>query len=166
MLKKIAFVFVIASLFCGFTWAESIQKLGFIDTSRVYQQSIQAQSIQKQLDKEFSSRQKKLQAMQNEGLKLKEAIETGKVPLNQREAKIKQMLQMDQQYKEAAVQLAEDYNLRRNEEFASLQQNANKVIIDLARKEGYDLILQDAIFVNSKFDITDAVVKALNAQKQ
>lgn len=166
MLKKIAFVFAITTLFCGFIWAESIQKLGFIDTSRVYQQSIQAQSIQKQLDKEFSSRQKKLQAMQDEGLKLKEAIESGKIPPNQREDKIKQMLQMDQRYKEAAAQLAEDYNLRRNEEFASLQQNANKVIVDLARKEGYDLIIQDAIFVNSKFDITDAVIKALNAQKQ
>lgn len=165
MLKKIAFAFALASLFCRFTWAESIQKLGFIDTSRVYQQSIQAQSIQKQLDQEFSARQKKLQIMQNEGLKLKEAIESGKVPLNEREAKIKQMLEMDQRYKEAAAKLAEDYNLRRNEEFASLQQNANKVIIELARKEGYDLIIQDAIFVNSKFDITDAVIKALNAQK-
>lgn len=166
MLKKIGFVFAITTLFCGFIWAESIQKLGFIDTSRVYQQSIQAQSIQKQLDKEFSSRQKKLQAMQDEGLKLKEAIESGRIPPNQRETKIKQMLEMDQRYKEAAAQLAEDYNLRRNEEFASLQQNANKVIVDLARKEGYDLIIQDAIFVNSKFDITDAVIKALNAQKQ
>lgn len=165
MLKKIAFAFALASLFCRFIWAESIQKLGFIDTSRVYQQSIQAQSIQKQLDQEFSARQKKLQIMQNEGLKLKEAIESGKVPVYEREAKIKQMLEMDQRYKEAAAKLAEDYNLRRNEEFASLQQNANKVIIELARKEGYDLIIQDAIFVNSKFDITDAVIKALNAQK-
>ncbi|PIT12748.1 hypothetical protein BGI32_11245 [Snodgrassella alvi] len=166
MLKKIVLTFAATLLSCTLTWAESIQKLGFIDTSRVYQQSIQAQSIQKDLDKEFAPRQKKLQAMQIEGLKLKEAIESGKVPVTEREAKIKQMLQMDQQYKESAAELAEDYNLRRNEEFASLQQNANKVIIDMARKEGYDLIIQDAIFVNSKFDITDAVIKALNAQKQ
>lgn len=165
MFKKIVLTFA-AALSCSFAWAESIQKLGFIDTSRVYQQSVQAQSIQKDLDKEFAPLQKKLQVMQAEGLKLKEAIESGKVPAAEREAKIKQMLQMDEQYKEAAAKLAEDYNLRRNEEFASLQQNANKVIIEMARKEGYDLIIQDAIFVNSKFDITDAVIKALNAQKQ
>lgn len=166
MLKKIVITFAATLLSCTLAWADSIQKLGFIDTSRVYQQSVQAQSIQKELDKEFAPRQKKLQAMQAEGLKLKEAIESGKVPAAEREAKIKLMLQMDQQYKDAAVELAENYNLRRNEEFASLQQNANKVIIDMARKEGYDLIIQDAIFVNSKFDITDAVIKALNAQKQ
>ena len=166
MLKKIVLTFAATVLACSVSWAESIQKLGFIDTGRVYQQSVQAQSIQKVLDKEFAPMQRKLQAMQAEGLKLKEAIESGKVPAAEREAKIKQMLQMDEQYKEAAAKLAEDYNLRRNEEFASLQQNANKVIIEMARKEGYDLIIQDAIFVNSKFDITDAVIKALNAQKQ
>lgn len=166
MLKKIFLTLVVTLFSYNLVWAESIQKLGFIDTGRVYQQSIQAQSIQKDLDKEFAPRQKKLQAMQTEGLKLKEAIESGKIPVTERENKIKQMLQMDEQYKTAAAELAEDYNLRRNEEFASLQQNANKVIIDMARKEGYDLIIQDAIFVNSKFDITDAVIKALNAQKQ
>ena len=34
----------------------------------------------------------------------------------------------------------------------------------VAKKEGYDLIIQDAIYVNSRFDITDSVIKALNAQ--
>ncbi|MDF7675244.1 OmpH family outer membrane protein [Neisseriaceae bacterium ESL0693] len=165
MLKKYILMLLACLFVSGTVWADSVQKLGFINTGRVYQESVQAQSIQQSLEKEFAARQKKLQAMQEEGLALKTAIESGKVSAAKREAKIKQMLVMDQKYKEAATQLAEDYNLRRNEEFASLQQNANKVIIDLARKEGYDLIIQDAIFVNSKFDITDKVIKALNAQQ-
>ena len=61
------------------------------------------------------------------------------------------------------TELAEDYNLRRNEEFAALQQNANRVIVDLAKREGYDFILQDVIYVNGRYDITDSVIKALNA---
>lgn len=165
MLKKYIVILMAILFSSNIVLADSIQKLGFIDTSRVYQESVQAQSIKQALDKEFAARQKKLQAMQQEGLALKKAIESGKVPDTEREVKIKQMLDMDQKYKEEANDLAEDYNLRRNEEFASLQQNANRVIIDLARKEGYDLIIQDAIFVNSKFDITDTVIKALNAQK-
>lgn len=166
MFRKYILILISLLFVNGFVWADSIQKLGFIDTGRVYQESIQAQSIQKSLEKEFASRQKKLQAMQEEGLSLKTAIESGQISPAQRDVKIKQMLLMDEKYKEAANQLAEDYNLRRNEEFASLQQNANKVIIDLARKEGYDLIIQDAIFVNSKFDITNKVINALNAQQQ
>lgn len=166
MLKKYILTIMAGLLATSIAWADSVQKLGFIDTSRVYQESIQAQSIQKELDKEFASRQQKLQTMQQQGLALKAAIESGKIPVTEREAKIQQMLAMDQKYKETTLKLSEDYSLRRNEEFASLQQNANKVIIELARKEGYDLIIQDAIFVNSKFDITDTVIKALNAQQR
>ena len=36
--------------------AEAVQKLGFINTERVYQESKQAQAIQKTLEKEFSKR--------------------------------------------------------------------------------------------------------------
>ena len=51
-------------------------------------------------------------------------------------------------FRKEQAELAEDYNLRRNEEFAALQQNANHVIVDLAKREGYDFILQDVIYVN------------------
>jgi outer membrane protein len=35
----------------------------------------------------------------------------------------------------------------------------------LAEAEKYDLILQEAVFVNPKHDITDKVIRALNAAK-
>ncbi|MEI2574217.1 OmpH family outer membrane protein, partial [Pseudomonas aeruginosa] len=58
----------------------------------------------------------------------------------------------------------EDYNLRRNEEFASLQQNANRVIVKIAKQEGYDVILQNVIYVNTQYDVTDSVIKEMNAR--
>lgn len=156
---------LIASLLAATSaWADGVQKLGFIDTARVYQESKQAQAIQATLDKEFSARQAKLQQTQKEGLTLKTALESGKIPPAERERKARQLLEMDRNFRTQSSLLAEDYNLRRNEEFASLQQNANQAIATLAHKEGYDLILQDVVFVNTKFDITDAVIKLLNAQ--
>lgn len=166
MLRKYLMLMAMLGLMsAGSVWADGLQKLGFIDTGRVYQESKQAQAIQQALDKEFAPQQRRLQEMQKQGLALKKDIESGKISAAEREAKVKQMLLMDQQYKQMALGLTEDYNLRRNEEFVSLQQNANRVISDLAKKEGYDLILQDVVYVNSKFDITDQVIKSLNAQK-
>ena len=69
---------------------------------------------------------------------------------------------LGRQFRTEQAQLAEDFNLRRNEEFAALQQNANQVIVSLAKREGYDLIIQEAVYVNSKFDITNEVIKSLN----
>lgn len=62
------------------------------------------------------------------------------------------------------AQFEEDYNLRRNEEFASLQQNANRVIVKIAKQEGYDVILQNVIYVNTQYDVTDSVIKEMNAR--
>lgn len=165
MFRKYLIFIAVTLLSCSMIWADGgIQKLGFINTERVYQESKQAQSIQTILDKEFAPEQQRLLKIQKQGLALKKTIESTKMSEQERKEKIHQLLLMDQQYKKEAQTLTENYDLRRNEEFASLQQNANKAIIELAQKEGYDLIIQDAIFVNGKFDITDKVIKILNNQ--
>ncbi len=144
--------------------AENLQKLGFINTERVYQESKQAQNIQQTLEKEFSSRQKALQKLQAEGEAAEKTLASGRLQGAARDEAVKRLGELVRQFRLQQAQLAEEYNLRRNEEFAALQQNANNVIVDLAKREGYDLILQDAVYVDSKFDITDSVIKALNAR--
>ena len=42
-------------------------------------------------------------------------------------------------------------------------ERANKVVKTVAEAEKYDLVLQEAVYVNPKHDITDKVIKALNA---
>nr|WP_244895152.1 OmpH family outer membrane protein [Neisseria dumasiana] len=144
--------------------AEGVQKLGFINTERVYQESKQAQRIQKTLEKEFDGRQKALDKIRKEGEAVEKKLASGKLSQSAHEDAVRELGELVQKFRLQQAQLAEEYNLRRNEEFAALQQNANRVIIDLAKKEGYDLILQDVIYVNSKYDITDSVIKALNAR--
>lgn len=68
---------------------------------------------------------------------------------------------MTRDFQRLQREFREDVNLRRNEELASLQERANKVINDIAEKEKFDLILQEAVFASSKIDITDKVLKAL-----
>ena len=42
-------------------------------------------------------------------------------------------------------------------------ERANKVVKQLAEAEKYDVILQEAVYINPKHDITDKVIKAMNA---
>ena len=143
---------------------QTVQKIGFINTERIYLESKQAQGIQKTLEKEFGSRQSELEKLQKEGETLERRLSSGSMKAAERETAEKQWTVLAQRYRKQQSSLAEDYNLRRNEEFASLQQNANRVIVDIAKKEGYDVILQDVVYVNSRYDITDAVIKAMNAR--
>ena len=153
-----------AMLIVSHAAADSVQKLGFIDTERVYQQSTQAQRIQTTLQNEFGARQQALQRLRDQGIALKARLDQGRLSPTERRRIEQQLIALDGDLRRQTAQLTEEYNLRRNEEFAALQQNANRVITELAQRDGYDLIIQDVIYVNSKFDITDQVIRALNNQ--
>ena len=58
-------------------------------------------------------------------------------------------------------ELREDLNLRKNEELAAVLERANKVIQGIAESEKFDLILQEAVYISPRIDITDRVIKAL-----
>ena len=58
-------------------------------------------------------------------------------------------------------QFREDVNLRRAEELAAVQERANKILMQIAEAEKFDLILQEAVFASGKIDITEKVIKAL-----
>lgn len=58
--------------------------------------------------------------------------------------------------------LVEERNQRANEESQIILQRANRIIQDIAKKQKYDLIIQDAIWVSPKVDITEQVIKELN----
>lgn len=150
-------------LLCAPAWADGVQKLGYIDTERVYRETRQAQMISERLAEEFAVRRQELEAANRHGFTLERVISEEK-NADRRRAREKELAQLRRQYLLAEQKFAEDFSLRRNEEFAGLQQRANQIIADLAKKEGYDLILQDVVYVNARFDITDKVIKALNGE--
>lgn len=62
----------------------------------------------------------------------------------------------------SSVHSREDLMQRRNEELAKVVDRVNKEIDRIAKAEKYDLIVQDAAYINPRVDITDQVLKALN----
>ena len=44
-------------------------------------------------------------------------------------------------------------------------ERANRVVRQIAETEKYDLILQEAVYVNPKHDITEKVIRAINNAK-
>jgi outer membrane protein len=82
---------------------------------------------------------------------------------SQRAARQKQVVEQDRDFQRKRREFQEDLNARRNEELQQVFERANKVVKQVADAEKYDLILQEAVYVNPKYDITDKVIKALNA---
>ena len=145
--------------------AERVQKFGYVNPERVYTETQAAQRIEATLQKEFGAQQQKLNALQRQGIQLKQQLTRGKLSSKARQQAEAKLLETGKQYRIASARLAEEYNLRRNEEIAALQNNANTVIRNIAEKEKYDLIVQEAVFVTQQYDITDRVIKLLDEMK-
>ncbi len=74
------------------------------------------------------------------------------------------LVEQDREFQRKRREFQEDLTQRKNEELSAVVDRANKVIKQIYESEKYDLILQEAVFAGPKIDITDKVVKALNAQ--
>lgn len=143
--------------------ASAAEKIGFVNQERILRESGPAKRSQAKLDKEFATRRTELDRMEKQGRELEATLQKEAVTLPEadRAAKERQLSQLTRDFQRLQREFREDVNLRRNEELASLQERANKVINDIAEKEKFDLILQEAVFASSKIDITDKVLKAL-----
>jgi outer membrane protein len=84
---------------------------------------------------------------------------------SQRQTRQRQLVDQDRDFQRKRREFQEDLTTRKNEELAQVLERANKVVKQVAEQESYDVILQEAVYINPKHDITDKVLKALNAAK-
>jgi len=139
-------------------------KIGVVNLERVLREAVPAIKAQKKLEKEFAVRE---QALQKAGQQIKDLQatldkENPSMSDSERRAKEQDLARMNLDYQRMQREYREDANLRRNEELASVFERANKVVQDIATTEKFDLILQDAVYISPRIDITDKVIKALS----
>ena len=72
------------------------------------------------------------------------------------------MADLSQDFQRKQRAFREDFMQRRNEEIAKVFDRVNKEINRIAKEGKYDLIVQDAVYISPRVDITDQVLKALN----
>ncbi len=142
-------------------------KMGFVNTERIFREAATAKQAQAKLEQEFSKREKDLVEAGNALKAASEKFEREAPTLSesQRTARQKQLVDQDRDFQRRRREFQEDLNARKNEELQQVLERANRVVRQVADQEKYDLILQEAVYINPKHDITEKVIKALNAAK-
>ena len=143
-------------------------RIGFVNTDRLFSETKVAQKAQAKLKAEFSTRENTLQA---QGDRLKKAIEdfdrtARTMSEKQRMQRQQQLFEQDADFQQKRRQFQDDLNNRKNDELQQLIDRANQVIIRVARQSNIDAIFQEAVYVNPQIDITDEVIKGLDATAQ
>jgi len=139
-------------------------KIGFVNTERLFREATPAKRAQQKLEKEFAARDADIQKVSKQVRDLQAALEKDGVTMSESERRNKErdLANLSRDLQRSQREFREDLNLRRNEELASVQERANKVIQQIAESEKFDLILQDpVVFASQRIDITEKVIKAL-----
>ena len=158
---------VAAALLAGTAVGVSAQelKIGYVNSDRVLRDAVPAKAAQAKLEAEFLKREKDL-TTQGESLKTASERFEREAPTlseSQRTSRQRALVDQDRDFQRRRREFQEDLNARKNEELQQVYERANRVVKQVAEAEKYDAILQEAIYINPKHDITDKVIKALNA---
>ena len=142
-------------------------KIGFVSTERIMKDAKPAKAAQAKIEQDFARREKELQDL---GARLRSASErldkeASVLAESDRARRQREIAEMDRDFQRRQREFREDLNQRRNEELSAVLEKANRAIKEIAEREKFDLILQEAVFVSPRMDITEQVVKLLNAGK-
>jgi outer membrane protein len=140
-------------------------KIGYVNSERVLRDSQPAKAAQAKLETEFGRRDRELNDV---GTRLKAAADKldkdfPTLPEAERNRRQRELVEQDRDLQRKRREFQEDLNQRKNEELAAVVERANRVIRQIFEAEKYDAILQEVVFAGPRVDITDKVIRALNA---
>ena len=146
--------------------SQEVVKIGYVNSDRVLREANPAKAAQAKLEAEFSKRDKDMSDIASKLKAASEKFDKEAPTLSESERTKRQrdLVDQDREFQRKRREFQEDLNQRKNEELSSVVERANKVIKQIFETEKYDLIIQEAVFAGPKVDITDKVIKALNAQ--
>ena len=139
-------------------------KVGFVDVSRVLDQSPQAEEARTRIQVEFAPIDQELLRQQRELRAAEERLlQDGSVMAAEERMRLERsILARKRDLRRSQEEFREDLNLRRNQELQKLQRQVVLTIRAMAKSEQYDLVISDGVlFAGERVDITGKVLERL-----
>lgn len=139
-------------------------KIGFINPIKVLEMAPQAEAARNELEREFAQRKDDLEAEDTGIRRAEEKLgrDSAIMSETERQKLERDILSRKRDVRRAKEEFREDLNLRRNEELAKLQKEVLKVINELAKEKGFDLIVgEGVVYASDAIDISEQVLQRL-----
>ncbi|HET7921648.1 MAG TPA: OmpH family outer membrane protein [Gammaproteobacteria bacterium] len=139
-------------------------RIGVVNMQRLLQQSPQAQSASKKMEKKFDSRRKGLLDEQNKIKDLQDKINKNGAIMsaNQLQDMQGQLSDLQRDFNRKQGDYLDDLNSQRNEELGKLQHDIVQAVQEFAKDKQYNLIIGEGVFyADNAVDVTDQVLSQL-----
>ena len=145
-------------------------KIGYVDLSKILNESPAAKAAQKKLEQEFTPRNKKLEAKAKKINSQKQKLEKESdiMSKDQIESLQRKIMRSERELKRDASEAQEDFKLRRRDELGKIENRLKEVILNIAEGGKYDMIFTNADVTyasdSSAINITSRVLKKFNSK--
>ena len=147
----------------GAVAAESY-RIGFVDATKVFEESPQYAAAREELKNEFTRRENDVLAKQKQLKTLEDKLSRDSAVMNETEIKRleRDIISHRRKVKAAQDEFREDLTLRQNDEFNKLRRQVTEVVQEVGKEENIDLILSDGVVYHSKrIDLSDQILERL-----
>jgi outer membrane protein len=161
--KQIVLLAVLCA--CSLAQAQNApSRIGFVYTERLMTESKLAKAADAKIEAEFSKRQKAIQdnIARFKSMSDKFDGEAARLAEPERTRRARELIDLDKDLQRTQREFREDLIQRKSEERASIAAKAYKLLEQIAEQEKLDIILQESIWVSSRIDLTDKVIKLLD----
>ena len=139
-------------------------KIGVINTDRILREAAPAKEAARKLEQEFKTRDAEVTKRDQELRDLVSRLDRDAATISEadRNARQREIEGRTRDIERLRRLLADDLKSRQFDEMSKIKERLDVVLTKMAKDQGYDLILQDGLYVGKTVDITDNIIKALD----
>jgi outer membrane protein len=157
---------LIGVCFAPTAWAQQT-RIGYIDMQRLLDNAPQVVAGREALRREFAQRDAELKAQEQRlaDLRVREQRDAAILPREAAQALTREIETLDRSIKRLREKLREDLSARSSAELNQRWPEIHDAVIEYARENGYDLVVESpVIYASASIDITDRVIERLQRQ--
>jgi outer membrane protein len=140
-------------------------RVGYVDMKQVLDNAPQVLAGREKLDLEFRPRNETIEFQERQVQAMEDRLEMGDLSDDARTRLERELREMRRNVNRQKEDLRDELSFRRTEEVQKLEDQINQAVQQIARDNGYDLILSSpVIYADASLDITQTVLDQLRIE--
>jgi len=152
------------ALVAGPATAQSV-RIGYVDMKRVLDNAPQVLAGREKLDLEFRPRNETIEFQERQVQAMEDRLALGDLSEDARVRLERELREMQRNVNRQKEDLRDELSFRRTEEVQRLEDQINQAVQEIARDNGYDLILSSpVVYADPTLDITQLILDQLRLE--
>lgn len=164
-MKRLLPIFIL--LFLGLAGTAVAQQLrvGYVDMKQVLDNAPQVLAGREKLDLEFRPRNETIEFQERQAQAMEDRLNLGDLTEDAKIRMDRELREMQRNVNRQKEDLRDELSFRRTEEVQKLEDQINEAVEEIARNNGYDLILSSpVVYADPSLDITQLILDQLRVE--